>query len=61
MYSAKEMADSALYYYKEACQTALADGDSNRYYGIFGELGGYHYKKGRTDKNNLYIFKVFYF
>ena len=58
MYSAKEMADSALYYYKEACQTALADGDSNRYYGIFGELGGYHYKKGRTDEAKRILLKA---
>ena len=44
MYSAKKMADSALFYYKEACQTALVDGDSIRYYGILGELGGFYYK-----------------
>ena len=50
MYSAKKMADSALFYYKEACQTALADGDSVRYYGIWGELGGYYYEIGKIDK-----------
>ena len=50
MYSAKKMADSALYYYKEACNTALMDGDSIRYYGIWGELGGYYYEIGKIDE-----------
>ena len=49
MYSAKKMADSALFYYKEACQTALADGDSVRYYGIWGELGGFYYETGDVE------------
>ena len=46
MYDVKDVPDSALYYYKEACQTTLADGDSVRYYGIWGELGGFYYKTG---------------
>ena len=50
MYDMKNMADSALYYYKEACQTALTDGDSVRYYGILAEFGGYYYEIGRTDE-----------
>lgn len=50
MYSVKKMADSALHYYKAACQVALADNDSNRYYGIWGELGGYYYEIGETDE-----------
>ena len=50
MYSVKNMQDSALYYYKEACQTTLTDRDSTRYYGILGELGGYYYKLGRFDE-----------
>ena len=50
MYDIKEEKDSASYYYKEACQTALADGDSVRYYGIWGELGGFYYKTGNIDE-----------
>ena len=44
MYDMKETPDSALHYYKEACQTALADKDSAKFYGILSELGGYYYK-----------------
>ena len=44
MYDMKDMPDSALHYYKEACRTALADGDSAKFYGVLGELGGYYYK-----------------
>ena len=50
MYDIKNMPDSALHYYQEACQTALTDGDSVRYYGILGEFGGYYYKIGNIDK-----------
>ena len=50
MYDIKEEKDSALYYYKEACHTALMDGDSARYYGIWGELGGFYYKTGNIDE-----------
>ena len=51
MYAVKNMPDSALHYYKEACHTALADGDSVRYYGIFSELGGFYYDMGKTDES----------
>ena len=44
MYDMKNIPDSALFYYKEACRTALTDGDSAKYYGLLGELGGYYYK-----------------
>ena len=43
MYDMKNIPDSALFYYKEACRTALMDGDSAKYYGLLGELGGYYY------------------
>ena len=49
MYDAKNMPDSVLFYYKEACNTALANKDTARYYGILGELGGYYYEIGKTD------------
>jgi len=44
MYDMKDMPDSALHYYKEACRTALADGDSVRYYDLIGELGGFYFQ-----------------
>ena len=50
MYDIKNMPDSALHYYKEACNTALMDGDSTRYYGILSELGGYYYEIKEVDK-----------
>ena len=50
MYDIKEEKDSALYYYKEACNTASMDEDSARYYGIWGELGGFYYKTGKIDE-----------
>ena len=49
MYSAKNIQDSALHYYQEACKTALEDRDSIRYYGILGELGSFHYEIGNVD------------
>ena len=49
MFSAKEIKDSALLYYKEACKATLADNDSIRYYGILGELGGYYCQLGNID------------
>ena len=49
MYDAKNMPDSVLFYYKEACNTALANKDTARYYGILGELGAYYYEIGKTD------------
>ena len=50
MYDVKNMPDSVLHYYKEACNMALSDGDSARYYGILGELGGYIFKKGHLEE-----------
>lgn len=50
MYDVKNMPDSALHYYKEACHTALMAGDSARYYGIWSELGGYFYKIKESNK-----------
>ena len=43
MYDAKSQTDSALHYYKEACEMALNAKDSNRYYSILSELGGIYY------------------
>lgn len=50
MYDVKNVPDSALHYYQEACRTALEDGDSVRYYGILGELGGYYFGIKEVDK-----------
>ena len=50
MYDEKHTPDSALHYYQEACNTALADKDSGRYHGILGELGGYYYEIGNMEK-----------
>ena len=50
MYDIKNMPDSALHYYKEACHTALADGDSVRYDGILSELGGFYHEIGKIDE-----------
>ena len=50
MYDVKNMPDSALFYYKKACNTAIADGDSTRYYNILSELGGYYYELKEVDK-----------
>ena len=50
MYDVKNVPDSALHYYQEACRTALEDGDSVRYYGILGELGGYYCETGEKEK-----------
>ena len=58
MYSAKGIQDSALHYYKEACNTALADRNSTRYYGILGELGGYYYERGYTDEAKKTLLKA---
>ena len=50
MYDIKNMTDSALHYYKEACNTALMDGDSTRYYGILSELGGFYHEIKHVNK-----------
>ena len=57
MYDIKNMPDSALHYYKEACNTALMDGDSTRYYGILSELGGYILKTGNQDEAKKMLLK----
>ena len=46
MYDMKNISDSALFYYKEACHTALNGNDSIRHNEIFSEMGGFLYKKG---------------
>ena len=48
MHGIKEENDSALFYYKKAYNTALADGDSARYYGMLSEYGGYLYSSSRN-------------
>ena len=58
MYDVKNMPDSALFYYQEACQTAFEDGDSVRYYGILGELGGYYNDLGEFGKAKDLLLKV---
>lgn len=49
MYDMKEEPDSALYYYNKACNTALSDKDSVRYYSILSEKGGFLYELGFID------------
>lgn len=55
MYSAKNQPDSALHYYKHACQIALADKDSARFYGMLGEIGGYYCQLGKNDSAKLIL------
>lgn len=55
MYSAKNQSDSALHYYKHACQIALADKDSARFYGMLGEIGGYYCQLGKNDSAKLIL------
>ena len=50
MYDVKNMPDSALHYYKEACNTALMDGDSIKHDGILSEMGGSFYKRGNLSE-----------
>ena len=49
MFDMKEQKDSALIYYKKACSTALEANDSNRYYSILGELGGFYFELGQMN------------
>ena len=49
MYSMKEASDSTLHYYNRACDAALADKDSARYYSIFSEMGTYFYQIGKIN------------
>ena len=58
MYDVKNIPDSALYYYKEACHTALMDNDSVRYYNILGELGGFFYEQNMAGKAKSTLLKV---
>ena len=55
MYSAKNQPDSALHYYKHACQIALTDQDSTRFYGMLGEIGGYYCQLGKNDSAKLIL------
>lgn len=55
MYDMKNNRDSTLHYYKLACQTALADKDSARFYSIIGELGGYYCELGKIDSSKLIL------
>lgn len=49
MYDMKGKMDSAFYYYKKACHTALADKDSAKYYGILSESAEAYRKMGMID------------
>ena len=49
MYDMKGKMDSAFYYYKKAYQTALADKDSAKYYGILSESAEAYRKMGMID------------
>ena len=57
MYHLKEHIDSTLYYYRAACNTALSDNDSTRYYDILGELGGVYFQidSFSSAKESLFI------
>ena len=50
MYDMKNIPDSALFYYKEACRTALSGNDSIRHDEIFSEMGGLLYKRGNLSE-----------
>ena len=49
MYDMKRITDSALIYYQKACDIALTNKDTNRYYGILSELGGKFYEMGKHE------------
>lgn len=55
MYSSKNQPDSALYYYQNAYQIALADKDTTRYHEILSELGGYYCRLSRNDSAKLIL------
>ena len=55
MYKAKGQQDSASFYYKHACQIALADKDSARFYNMLGEIGGYYCQLGKNDSAKLIL------
>lgn len=58
MYDMKEEPDSALYYYNKACNTALSDKDSVRYYSILSEKGGFLYELGFIDSAKYILYSV---
>lgn len=49
MYDMKEQRDSALIFYKKACNVVLANEDTIGYYEILGESGSVYYKIGQID------------
>lgn len=49
MYDIKEKPDSALLYYKKACDNALAGKDSIKYYRILSEKAGFYFQIGIID------------
>ena len=55
MYDAKNQLDSALHYYQEACQTALADSNHHRYYTILGEFGGFYHQIDKTKAKEILL------
>ena len=55
MYGSKNQPDSALFYYQNAYQMALADKDTTRYHEILSELGGYYCRLGRNDSAKLIL------
>ena len=55
MYGSKNQPDSALYYYQNAYQMALADKDTTRYHEILSELGGYYCQLGKNDSAKLIL------
>lgn len=55
MYGSKNQPDSALYYYQNAYQMALADKDTTRYHEILSELGGYYCRLGKNDSAKLIL------
>ena len=55
MYGSKNQPDSALYYYQNAYQIALADKDTTKYHEILSELGGYYCRLSRNDSAKLIL------
>lgn len=55
MYGSKNQPNSALFYYQNAYQMALADKDTTRYHEILSELGGYYCRLGRNDSAKLIL------
>lgn len=50
MYDVQELVDSAMFYYKAACDYSLYLNDSVRYYNLLGEFGGFLFESGRIEK-----------